>query len=71
MAPQKAELFFTWQKKDLKEKLKSALPPLNRKILEKASSSRAKDLSEVQAEIERIFELSRWVAEGRDLRPMN
>jgi voltage-dependent calcium channel beta-2 len=33
--------------------------PSNRKLLEKSSLSRAKDLAEVQAEIERIFELSR------------
>lgn len=33
--------------------------PSNRKLLEKSSLSRAKDLAEVQAEIERIFDLSR------------
>ena len=35
--------------------------PSNRKLLEKSSLSRAKDLAEVQAEIERIFELSRYL----------
>lgn len=33
--------------------------PSNRKLLEKSTLSRAKDIAEVQAEIERIFELSR------------
>jgi len=33
--------------------------PSNRKLLEKSSLTRAKDIAEVQAEIERIFDLSR------------